>query len=99
MPSFVSGFPLKLYAASGQPLGLTNFTGVGLYEKMVVDPMHSAAKERVVMMDATEIFIHLNSSMIKVQTSLLISSCKKQLTEPYYESCYSACIGSIGGGR
>jgi hypothetical protein len=69
-----------LYAGTGQPLGLTNFTGVGLYEKMVVDPMHSAAKERVVMMDATEIFIDINRSMLKVQTSLLISSCKKQLS-------------------
>jgi hypothetical protein len=69
-----------LYAGAGQPFGLTNFTGVGLYEKIAVDPMHSAAKERVVMMDATEIFIHLNSGMLKVQTSLLISSCKKQLS-------------------
>lgn len=80
MASFVSGLSLKLYTGAGQPLGLTNFTGVGLYEKMVVDPMHSAAKERVVMMDATEIFIDIISSMLKVQTSLLISSCKKHLS-------------------
>ena len=99
MPSFVSGFPLKLYAASGQPLGPKNFTGVGLYEKIAVDPMHSTAKEKMVNFVATEIFIQVNSGMIKVQTSLLISSCKKHLTEPYYESRYSACIGSIGGGR
>jgi hypothetical protein len=51
-----------------------------LYEKMVVAPMHSTAKEIVVMMDATEIFIDINSGMLKVQTSLLISSCKKHLS-------------------
>ncbi len=80
MPSFVSGLSLKLYTGAGQPLGLTNFTGVGLYEKIAVAPMHSAANEIVVMMDATEIFIDINRSMLKVQTSLLISSCKKHLS-------------------
>jgi hypothetical protein len=80
-------------------LGLVKLTGIGLYEKICVALMHSAAKEKIVIFVATEIFIHINRYRIKVQTSLLISSCKKQLSKPYYESCYSARIGSIGGGR